>query len=283
MRPLWIPQHRHFIEMSWAALEQAGYDPSRYDGSIGVFGGSGHNMYMPYNLLTNPTLMESVGHFLIRHTSNDKDFLVTRVSYLFDLKGPSVNVQTACSTSLVAIHLGVQSLLNQETDIILAGGVTFDLPHRQGHMYEEGEILSPDGHCRAFDADSKGTRFGSGVGVVVLKRLDDAIEDGDTIHAVIKGSAINNDGSNKVNYLAPSVDGQAAAINEALMIANVEPETVTYVEAHGTGTSIGDPIEVAALTMAYGAETDEKQFCGLGSVKPNIGHLDTAAGVAGFN
>ena len=276
------PQHRHFIEISWEALEQAGYDPSRYNGSIGVFGGSGHNIYMPYNLLTNPALMESVGFFLIRHTSNDKDFLVTRVSYLFDLKGPSVNVQTACSTSLVAIHLGVQSLLNRETDIVLAGGVTFELPHRQGYMYEEGEILSPDGHCRAFDAESKGTRFGSGAGVVVLKRLDEAIEDGDTIHAVIKGSAINNDGSNKVNYLAPSVDGQAAAINEALMLANVEPETVTYIETHGTGTSIGDPIEVAALTMAYGADTEEKQFCGIGSVKPNIGHLDTAAGVAGF-
>ena len=276
------PQHRHFIEISWEALEHAGYDPSRYDGSIGVFGGSGHNIYMPYNLLTNPALMESVGFFLVRHTSNDKDFLVTRVSYLFDLKGPSVNVQTACSTSLVAIHLGVQSLLNRETDIVLAGGVTFELPHHQGYMYEEGEILSPDGHCRAFDADSKGTRFGSGAGVVVLKRLDEAIEDGDTIHAVIKGSAINNDGSNKVNYLAPSVDGQAAAINEALMLANVDPETVTYVETHGTGTPIGDPIEVTALTMAYGAETDQKQFCGIGSVKPNIGHLDTAAGVAGF-
>ncbi len=276
------PQHRHFIEVSWTALEHAGYDPSRYEGSIGIFGGSGHNIYMPYNLMTNPALMESVGFFLIRHTSNDKDFLVTRVSYLLDLKGPSINVQTACSTSLVAMHLGVQSLLNQEADIILAGGVTFDLPHRQGYLYEEGEILAPDGHCRAFDVDSQGTRFGSGVGLVVLKRLDEAIVDGDTIHAVIKGTAVNNDGSNKVNYLAPSVDGQAEAINEALMIANVDPETVTYIETHGTGTPIGDPIEVAALSIAYGAETTQKQFCGIGSVKPNIGHLDTAAGVAGF-
>ncbi len=276
------PQHRHFLECSWEALENAGHTPAGFEGSIGVFGGSGHNAYMPYNLLTNPQLVSSVGFFLIRHTGNDKDFLTTRVSYLLNLKGPSVNVQTACSTSLVAIHLGVQSLLNGECDMALAGGVTIEMPHRQGYTYHEGEILSPDGHCHAFDAQSQGTVFGSGVGVVVLRRLADAIADGDHIHAVIKGSAVNNDGSMKVGYMAPSVDGQAQAIAEALAIANVAPDTITYVEAHGTGTPVGDPIEIAALTQAYREGTDKTGYCGIGSVKTNIGHTDTAAGVASF-
>jgi acyl transferase domain-containing protein/thioesterase domain-containing protein len=276
------PQHRHFLEVCWEGLEHAGYDPSRYEGSIGVFGGSGHNAYMPYHLLTNPELLETVGFFLLRHTGNDKDFLTTRVSYLLDLHGPSVNVQTACSTSLVAIHFGVQSLLNQECDMVLAGGVTFELPHHQGYLYQDGEILSPDGHCRAFDAESKGTVFGSGAGVVVLKRLEDAIEDGDTIHSVIIGSAINNDGAGKVNYLAPSVDGQAGAIVEAIELAGITADTIDYVEAHGTGTRIGDPIEVQALTQAFRNTTDAVGTCGIGSAKTNIGHLDTAAGIAGF-
>ncbi|MBK7897608.1 MAG: SDR family NAD(P)-dependent oxidoreductase [Anaerolineaceae bacterium] len=276
------PQHRNFIEMAWTALEHAGYDPERFDGAIGVFGGSGHNAYLPYNLLTNPELVASVGFFLLRHTGNDKDFLTTRVSYLMNLRGPSVNVQTACSTSLVAIHMASQSLLSGECDMALAGGVTIEMPHRQGYIYQDGEILSSDGHCRSFDADSDGTIFGSGVGVVTLRRLADAIEDGDTIYAVIKGSAVNNDGSGKVNYLAPSVDGQAAAIAEAIALANIDASTIDYVEAHGTGTRIGDPIEVTALTQAFRQTTDEKQFCGLGSVKTNIGHLDTAAGVAAF-
>ncbi len=276
------PQHRNFLEIAWTALEHAGYDPERFSGSIGVFGGSGHNAYMPYNLLTNPELVASVGFFLLRHTGNDKDFLTTRVSYLMNLRGPSVNVQTACSTSLVAIHMASQSLLNGECDMALAGGVTIEMPHRQGYIYHDGEILSSDGHCRSFDADSDGTIFGSGVGVVTLRRLADAIEAGDTIYAVIKGSAVNNDGSGKVNYLAPSVDGQAAAIAEAIALANIDASTIDYVEAHGTGTRIGDPIEVTALTQAFRQTTDEKQFCGLGSVKTNIGHLDTAAGVAAF-
>jgi acyl transferase domain-containing protein/thioesterase domain-containing protein/acyl carrier protein len=276
------PQHRHFLEVAWSALENAGHVPASFDGSIGVFGGSGHNAYMPYNLLTNPKLMQSVGFFLVRHTGNDKDFLTTRASYLLNMRGPSVNVQTACSTSLVAIHMGVQSLLNGECDMALAGGVTIELPHRHGYVYRENEILSPDGHCRAFDAASQGTVFGSGVGVVVLRRLADAIADGDHIHAVIKGSAVNNDGSQKVGYMAPSVDGQAQAIAEALSIANVGADTITYVAAHGTGTPVGDPIEVAALTQAYRQSTDKTQYCALGSVKANIGHTDTAAGVASF-
>lgn len=276
------PQHRHFLECSWEALENAGHAPDTFKGSIGVFGGSGHNAYMPYNLMTNPKLMKAVGFFLVRHTGNDKDFLTTRVSYLLNLKGPSVNVQTACSTSLVAIHTGVQSLLNRECDMALAGGVTIEMPHRHGYLYQEGEILSPDGHCHAFDADSQGTVFGSGAGVVVLRRLADALADGDHIHAVIKGSAINNDGSGKVSYLAPSVDGQAQAIAEALTLADVSADTVTYVEAHGTGTPVGDPIEIAALTQAFRQTSDGTGYCGIGSVKSNIGHTDTAAGVASF-
>ncbi|MCG8313630.1 MAG: polyketide synthase, partial [Pseudomonadales bacterium] len=276
------PQHRHFLECSWECLERAGYDPDQFDGAIGLFGGSGHNAYMPYNLFSNPGFMQKHGLFLVRHTGNDKDFLTTRVSYCLNLKGPSVNVQTACSTSLVAIHMASQSLLSMECDMALAGGVTIELPHRQGYKYEDGEILSTDGHCRPFSSDSKGTVFGSGVGVVALKRLEDAIADKDTVYAVVKSSAVNNDGAGKVSYMAPSVDGQAAAIHEALTVADINPETIDYVECHGTGTPIGDPIEVAALTAAFRQETEAKQFCGLGSVKANIGHLDTAAGIAAF-
>jgi len=276
------PQHRHFLECSWEALENAGYDPERFAGAIGVFGGSGHNAYLPYNLLSNPELVKSVGFFLLRHTGNDKDFLTTRVSYILDLKGPSIAVQTACSTSLVAAHAACQSILNGECDMALAGGATIELPHRQGYTYKEGEILSPDGHCRAFDENSKGTIFGSGAGVIVLKKLDAAIKDGDTVHAVIKGSAINNDGSMKMGYLAPSVDGQSAAIDEAIAISDIDPTSIGYIEMHGTGTPVGDPIEVSALTQAYRGYTEDKQFCAIGSVKTNIGHLDTAAGVAGL-
>ena len=276
------PQHRHFLECSVEALENAGHSVDRFSGPIGVFGGSGHNAYLPYNLLTNPALVRSVGFFLMRHTGNDKDFLTTRVSYLLNLKGPSMAVQTACSTSLVAIHVAVQSLLNRECDMALAGGATIELPHRRGYLHEDGGILSPDGHCRPFDRSSQGTVFGSGVGVVALRRLSDAIESGDHIYAVIKGSAVNNDGCAKVGYLAPSVDGQAEAVIEALTVAGVSADTIGYVEAHGSGTPVGDPIEVTALTQAFRRDTDQTGFCGIGSVKGNIGHTDTAAGVAGF-
>ncbi len=276
------PQHRHFLEVSWEALEHAGYDPAQYKGAIGVFGGSGHNAYMPFNIFTNPDLLKSLGLFLARHTSNDKDFLTTRVSYCLNLQGPSINVQTACSTSLVALHLASQSLLSGECDMALAGGVTIEMPHRVGYLYEEGEIQSRDGHCRAFDENSSGTVFGSGAVQLVLKRMEDAVNDGDTVHAVIKGSAVNNDGSNKVSYLAPGIDGQAAAINEALLVADVAADTITYVETHGTGTPVGDPIEVAALNQAYRTQTDRNAYCALGSVKTNIGHLDTAAGGVGL-
>ncbi len=274
------PQHRHFLECAWEALEDAGHDPERFAGAIGVFAGSGHNAYFARNLLSNPSLVRNVGPFLLRHTGNDKDFMTTRASYLLDLRGPSVNVQTACSTSLVAVHLAVQQLLNDECDMAIAGGVSLELPHRHGYVFEEGGILSPDGHCRPFDAASRGTVFGSGIGLVVLRRLRDAIADRDNIRAVIRGTAINNDGSGKVGYLAPSLDGQAAVIAEALDVADVPARTIGYVEAHGTGTPVGDPIEVAALTAAFRRDTDEVGFCALGSVKANIGHTDTAAGTA---
>jgi acyl transferase domain-containing protein/thioesterase domain-containing protein/acyl carrier protein len=274
------PQQRHFLECAWDALETSGHVPERFAGSIGVFAGCGMNTYMLNNLLTNPQLVEQVGMFLLRHTANDKDFLATTLSYRLDLRGPSVNVQTACSTSLVAVHLAVQSLLALECDLALAGGSTIEVPHRHGYVYQEGEILAPDGYCRAFDERSAGTVLTSGVGVVALRRLADAIDDGDPILAVIKGSAVNNDGARKVGYLAPSVDGHADVVKEALAVAGLSARDIQLLEAHGTGTAVGDPIEVAALTEAFRATTSDTGFCRLVSSKPNIGHLDTAAGVA---
>lgn len=276
------PQHRIFLECAWEGLENAGHVPESFAGSIGVYAGSGMNSYMIHNLLTNQALVESAGLFLIRQTGNDKDVLATRVSYALDLHGPSISVQTACSTSLVAVHLACQSLLNQECDMALAGGVTIEFPHGRGYLYREGEILSRDGHCRAFDADSSGTVFSSGAGIVVLRRLEDALADRDTIHAVILGSAINNDGSRKVGYLAPSVDGQSEVVAEALAVAGVKASEIAYVETHGTGTKVGDPIEIKALTQAFRRSSQGTNYCAIGSLKTNIGHLDTAAGVAGL-
>ncbi len=264
------PQHRHFLECAWEALENAGHTPEAFGGPIGVFAGSGMHAYLMYNLLTNPALVSTMGMFLLRHTGNDKDFLTTRASYLLDLHGPSINVQTACSTSLVAIHVACQSLLNGECDMALAGGVTIEVPHRQGYLYQEGEILSADGHCRAFDARSQGTIFGSGAGVVVLRRLEDALAAGDHVHAVIKGSAVNNDGSRKAGYLAPSVDSQAKAVAEALALSGVPAETISYVEAHGTGTPVGDPIEIAALTQAFRTQTEAQGFCASARSSPTL-------------
>jgi acyl transferase domain-containing protein len=272
------PQHRHFLECCWEALEDAGHAPRAFKGAIGVFGGCGMQAYMAHNLLTNRDLVEQVGMFLLRHTGNDKDFLTSRVSYLLDLKGPSIGVQTACSTSLVATHIACQSLLSGECDMALAGGVSIDLPHRRGYRHAEGEILSSNGKCRAFDDDADGTLFGSGAAVVVLRRLSDAVAQGNHIYAVIRGSAVNNDGAGKAGYLAPSVEGQARAAAEALAVAEFGPETIDYIEAHGTGTLVGDPIELAALAQAYRGAAPGA--IGIGSVKTNIGHLDTAAGVA---
>jgi len=237
---------------------------------------------MMYHLVTNQELMDTVGEWLIRHTGNDMNFLATRVSYQMNLKGPALNVQTACSSALVGVHLACQSLLNGECDLALAGASTVSLPQDKGYLFKQGEILAPDGHCRPFDESASGTLFGSGLGCLVLKRLDDALADEDRILAVICGSAINNDGSQKVGYLAPSVDGQARAVAEALAISGVHPESISYLEAHGTGTRVGDPIELAALTQAYRAHTDKRGYVALGSVKGNIGHLGEAAGMAGI-
>ncbi|WP_234186593.1 type I polyketide synthase [Shinella sp. NM-101] len=275
------PQHRQFLECAWEAMEDANRTPDRNSGPVGVFAGCGMGSYFYFNVCSNRQLVDQIGMFLLRHTGNDKDFLSTRASFTFNLRGPSVNVQTACSTSLVAIHYASQSLLNGECDMALAGGVTIEFPHGRGYLYQEGEILSPDGHCRAFDHRAAGTVFGSGVGVVVLRRLADALADGDIIHAVIKSSAINNDGGNKAGYLAPSVTGQAEAIIEAQALGGISADSIQYVECHGTGTAIGDPIEIEALTQAFRQSTKRTGFCYVGSVKTNIGHLDTAAGVVG--
>ncbi|HXQ70877.1 MAG TPA: amino acid adenylation domain-containing protein, partial [Pyrinomonadaceae bacterium] len=274
------PQQRMFLECAWEALEDAGYDSSSYPLPIGMFAGAATNTYM-LQLISNRELFRSVGGFQTK-LLNDKDFLTTRVSYKLGLKGPSLTVQTACSTSLVAVHLACQSLLNGECSMALAGGVAIVLPQRTGYLPQDGGLTSPDGHCRPFDVRAAGIVGGSGAGLVLLKRLRDALADNDSIRAVIKGSAINNDGSLKVGYTAPSIEGQAAVIAEAQAVAGVHPESISYIETHGTATTLGDPIEIAALTQAFRAQTNARQFCAIGSVKSNIGHLDTAAGVAGL-
>ncbi|MGB3614699.1 MAG: beta-ketoacyl synthase N-terminal-like domain-containing protein, partial [Elainellaceae cyanobacterium] len=281
------PQQRVFLECAVEALEDAGYDPETYPGRIGVYAGGGINTYFINNVCpnlgyaANRSFLETVGDIQMT-IGQSPDFLPTRLSYKLNLTGPSVNVQTACSTALVAIHSAAQSLLNGECTMALAGGVAIRLPQKTGYLYEEGAVFSPDGHCRAFDAQGSGTVFGNGAGIVVLKRLADALADGDSIYAVIKGSAINNDGALKVSYAAPSVEGQAAVIAEAQAIAEIDASTVSYVEAHGTGTALGDPVEVAALTQAFRATTAGTGFCAIGSVKTNVGHLANAAGVAGL-
>jgi acyl transferase domain-containing protein/acyl carrier protein len=269
------PQHRLFMECAWEALENAGYDSETYKGLIGVYAGTSTNTYFFHNIYQNSDLINISNKYAL-----NKDFLTTNISYKLNLTGPSVGIQTYCSTSLVAVHLACKSLLDEECDLALAGGVTINVPQKSGYFYEEGGILSPDGHCRAFDAKAQGTIFGSGLGIVVLKRLKDAIVDGDFIHAVIKGSAINNDGSLKVSYTAPSVDGQAGVVVEALANAGIDASDISYIETHGTGTASGDPVEIAALTKAFRAFTQKNGFCAIASVKPNIGHLDTAAGIA---
>jgi len=275
------PQQRLFLECAWEALETTGYDPQNYPGLIGIYAGIGINSYLLNKLIYHRQQLESIGEYQVIIDS-DKDFLPTRVAYKLNLRGPAINIQTACSTSLVAVHLATQSLLNGECDMALAGGVTLRVPQKSGYLYQEGMILSPDGHCRAFDAKAQGTVGGNGIGIVVLKRLDKAIADGDHIYAVIKGSAVNNDGSVKVGYTAPSVKGQATVIAEALAVAEVDAETITYIEAHGTGTELGDPIEIAALNQVFRQRTQKQHFCAIGSVKSNVGHLDTAAGVTGL-
>ncbi len=275
------PQHRLFLECAWHALEDAGCDPSRFPGAIGVYAGVSANLYLLRNVLASPEAFQAGGGDQVM-LGGDKDFLATRVSYKLDLRGPSFTVQTACSTSLVAVHLACRALLGHECEVALAGGVSATVPQTAGYVYREGGIASLDGHCRAFDAQAQGTVGGSGVGAVVLKRLSDAVAAGDPIRAVIRGTAINNDGSHKVGYTAPSVEGQAAVIAAAQAVAGISPDDIGYVEAHGTGTPLGDPIEIAALARAFRAGTARAGYCALGSVKTNVGHLDAAAGIAGL-
>lgn len=275
------PQQRVFLECAWEAFEDAACDPASYPGSIGIFAGAGLNMYGFLNLFSNPEVVESVGAYQIM-VGNDKDFLCSRVAYKLNLRGPAVAVQTACSTSLVAVQMAFESLLRRECDMALAGGVSISIPQRPGYLYVPGMILSRDGHCRAFDAAASGIVPGSGAGIAVLKRLEDAVADGDHIYAVIRGAAVNNDGSAKAGYSAPSVEGQSAVIRKSMQMAGFSPESIGYIEAHGTGTEVGDPIEVAALSKAFESPSIKPHSCILGSVKSNVGHLDTAAGIAGL-
>ncbi len=276
------PQHRLFLECAWEAMEHAGYDPRRSGEGVGVFAGAGLNTYALRNLMTNPGVLSREGEYRVL-IGNDKDFVATRTSYKLNLKGPSLNVSTACSTSLVAVHAACNGLLAYQCDMALAGAVSIYIPQDQGYLHEAGGILSDDGHCRPFAADARGTVGGAGAGIVVLKRLSDALADGDTIHAVILGTAVNNDGADKIGFTAPSVEGQARVIIEAQSVAGVSPGSIGYVEAHGTGTALGDPIEIAALARAFSRRAVRKDVCCfLGSVKSNFGHCDTAAGMAGL-
>jgi acyl transferase domain-containing protein len=278
------PQHRLLLECAWSALEQAGYDPDVTRGTIGVFAGTSMSSYLG-NLTRHPDVSRSFSPLQLM-IANDKDHVAMRLAYKLNLKGPAVCVQSACSTSLVAVHLSCEALLSHQCDLALAAGVTARVSptgsQPRGYWHFEGDVTSADGYCRPFDAGANGTIFGNGIGVVVLKRLKDALADGDFVHAVIKGSAVNNDGSARVGYTAPSVDGQAAVIAEALAVSGVEPESIGYIEAHGTGTPLGDPIEFSALQRAFRKHTAARGFCALGSVKANVGHLETAAGMAGL-
>jgi amino acid adenylation domain-containing protein len=275
------PQHRIFLQCGWEAIESAGYDVSRLNGRVGVFAGCGMNHYLIHNIMSNTKSSAAVNEIQMV-LGNDKDFLTTRLSYKLNLKGPSFDIQTACSTSLVAVHVACQNLLMYQCDMALAGGAFLQIPWWNGYMLADGDIRSPDGICRPFCAHANGTIFGEGAGVVILKRLDEALKDEDFIYAVIRGSAINNDGSLKAGYAAPSVEGQAEVIITALESAQIHPSKIAYIEAHGTGTSLGDPIEFSSLTKAFRQYTNSRNYCGIGSVKGSIGHLDAAAGIAGF-
>lgn len=275
------PQQRLLLESAWEALEDAGCVPENFIGRIGVFAGESMDTYMFLNVF--PTMEKVLSVASLRAAiGNDKDSLTTNIAYRLNLKGPAITVQTSSSTSLVAVCVACQSILSYQCDMALAGGVSLGPPAKSGYMYQEGGILSSTGHCRTFDATSDGFVPGSGLGFVVLKRLEEAVTDRDHIYAVIKGFAVNNDGSSKVSYAAPSVNAQAEVVAEAQALAGTTPDGIGYIECHGTGTLLGDPIEVAALTQAFRASTSKKQFCAIGSVKTNIGHLDTAAGVVGL-
>ncbi len=270
------PQHRLFLESCWELFEASGYCTEHYDGRVGVFGSAGYSGYIENFSME---LMQQVGIFQTQ-LANDKDFLATRVAYKMGFTGPAINVNTLCSSSAVGVHLAREALLNFQIDYAIAGGVNISVADKGTSYYHEGGIGADEGHCRAYDENASGTVAGNGLGIIALKRLDDALADGDYIHGVLKGTAVNNDGSEKASYTAPSPEGQAECIAEALSIADVDPRTIEFIDGHGTGTYIGDPIEIAALTKAYRQHTDDKQFCGIGSVKTNIGHLVTAGGMA---
>ncbi|TRX27556.1 amino acid adenylation domain-containing protein [Flavobacterium franklandianum] len=274
------PQQRLFLEISWEALEQKGYLPKHYNGRIGVYAGTGTNTYYKKNILPDNEILDQIGYFQAE-TVNDKDYIATRTAYHLNIKGPAVSIHSACSTSLLAIAQAVQAIRNGQCDIALAGASSVTAPIFSGHLYEEGSMLSADGHCRAFDAAGKGTVFSDGAGVVLLKSLASAINDGDKIYGIIKGIGISNDGGNKGSFTAPSAEGQAAAISEALFDAKVTPDSISYVETHGTATPIGDPIEIEGLKIAYGKQS-KNGYCAIGSIKTNMGHLTAAAGVAGL-
>jgi amino acid adenylation domain-containing protein len=275
------PQQRVFLELAHHALENAGYDPERYKGRIGVFAGIGDNHYYTTNLLTHPDLLALAGKVAVEY-GNQKDYIALRTAYLLDLRGPAVSLNTACSTSLLAVDMAYRSLLDLECDIALSGGIDITVPQKSGFLYQEGGTFAKDGHCRPFDSEATGTMFCDGAGVVVLKRLTDALTDGDSIYAVILGTGKNNNGARPASFLAPSMDGQAEAIAIAQANANVPVETIRYIEAHGTGTPIGDPIEIESLRKVFESKTGKKQFCYIGSIKGNIGHPTNAAGVAGL-
>ncbi|QQR87450.1 MAG: amino acid adenylation domain-containing protein [Flavobacteriales bacterium] len=273
------PQQRVFLETAWAALEDAAYDPAQFAGLIGVYAGMGNNTYFTRNVIGHPELIEQVGDFAVM-TANEKDYIATRLAFEFDLRGPALSIHTACSTSLVAIAQAFKALRDGECDMALAGGIALTVPFNSGIVYNEGGMYSPDGSTRTFDANGKGTSFSDGTGIIVLKRLEDAIRDNDQIYATIKGAALNNDGSEKASFTAPSVRGQAEVIAMAQADGGVSPSEITYVETHGTATPLGDPIEVEALTLAFGGKTNG-HHCVIGSIKSNIGHLTPAAGAAG--
>jgi amino acid adenylation domain-containing protein len=275
------PQHRIFLECCWEALETAAHAPEQSGRKVGVFAGASRSVYLTENIASAPEIARAVGDYQLQ-LATDKDFLPIRVSYKLDLRGPSINVNTACSTGLVAVHMARRALIAGECEVAIAGGASIDPQQRRGYRYDPGGVVSPDGHCRPFDADARGTIGSSGVGVVVLKRLADALRDGDPIRAVIRGSAVNNDGAARAGFSAPGVDGQVEVISDALADAGVPARSISYVEAHGTGTALGDPIEVSALTQAYRTSTADTEFCVLGSVKGSIGHTSAAAGIAGL-
>jgi amino acid adenylation domain-containing protein len=274
------PQQRVFLELAWTALENAGYAPESYPDMIGVYAGMGNNYYYALNSATHPDLLRMVGPFPVM-VGNEKDHIATRVAHKLNLTGPAVSVHTACSTALTAIDNAYFSLITHQCDLALAGGISLQTPQYSGQLAEEGGVFAKDGHCRPFDAAADGTMFSDSAGIVVMKRLDEAIRDRDTIYAIIKSTALNNDGSDKVSYLAPSVNGQKKVVALALARAGVSADTIGYIEAHGTATPIGDPIEVEALTQVFRRDTQRKQFCGIGSIKSNLGHPTIAAGVTG--